>query len=140
MSYKMDMFTDRLVSIEKKCYILKRNYILLNYKRVHRADTHNTDYNTSKSHVILRHHPFQSTIHTSDGRGQFYHHDPTVPQINDSHNQQYHLNCQRQFHQSHSISHSSAHPPNHPPAYPLDIRSALPPRDSPVCPPSGPST
>ena len=79
--------------------ILKGNYILLNCNRVHRANNHNTDYHPSMSHSILHCHPFQSTIHTLYGRGQFHHYDPTVPQINHrSHNQHHHLNYQRQFH------------------------------------------
>ena len=53
--------------------IVERNYILLNCNRVHQADIHNTDYHTSMSHSILHCHPFQSTIHTLDGRGQFHH-------------------------------------------------------------------
>ena len=46
---------------------------------------------------ILHCQPFQSTIHTLDGRGQFHHHDPTVSQINHTYNQHHHLNCQHQF-------------------------------------------
>ena len=78
-----------------KCYILKGNYISLNCNRVLQANIHNTDYHTSMSHSILHCHPFLSTIHTLDGRIQFHHYNPIVPQINHrSHNQHHHLICQ----------------------------------------------
>ena len=81
----------------------------------------------SMPHSILHCHPFQSTIHTLYGRGQFHHYDPTVPQINHrSHNQHHHLNCQRQFHPltilithratqsvTHLLTHLTTHLPTH---------------------------
>ena len=93
----MDMFTDRLVTVERKMLHFEKKLHIVKLQQSS-SGIHNTEYHTSMAHSILHCYPFQPTIHTSDGRSQLHHYDPNVPQINHrSHNQHHHLNYQRQF-------------------------------------------